>query len=65
MDIYNALNPDSPCGRIVNAAHCGGAAHVLMEVQLADLGGPDFRLRRADGPAIELMPLPYKIKAED
>lgn len=64
VDIYNTHNPASPCGRIVNAAVCDGI-HVLMEVQLSDLADADFRLQQADGAPIDLLPLPYRIKAED
>ncbi len=64
VDIYNFQKPDAPCGRIVNAASCG-AMHVLMEVQLSDLPTADFRLGKADGPAIKLQPLPYQVRAAD
>lgn len=64
IDIYNSAKPDAPCGRIVNAASCG-TMHVLMEVQLSDLPEADFRLGKADGPAIELQPLPYQVRAAD
>lgn len=69
-DTYDALKPDNPCGRIVNAAAAGpdgpasgtaGLVHVLMEVQLADLETADFRLHGPDGPAIALRALPYEI----
>lgn len=62
-DTYNAKSPGNPCGRIINAAQPDGI-HVLMEVQLGDLDGADFRLGGADGPAIEVLPLPYRITAE-
>ncbi|PLC54199.1 folate-binding protein YgfZ [Pollutimonas nitritireducens] len=62
-DIYKAGNPDMPCGRIINAAICGDL-HLLMEVQLSDLPTSAFRLGKADGPAIELLPLPYQVKTE-
>ncbi len=62
-DTFDARHPDSPCGRIVNAAQCGDTLHVLMETQLADLGQADFRLESAQGPAIEPRELPYGITA--
>jgi folate-binding protein YgfZ len=64
VDIFDAKSPDNPCGRIINAARCtaGTVEHVLMEVQLADLEGADFRLERPDGLPIQIQPLPYEIK---
>lgn len=63
-DTYDARRPANPCGRIVNAAlSADGRLHVLMEVQLADLGQADFRLGSPAGPAIGVQPLPYEITA--
>jgi len=64
VDTFDARQPDNPCGRVMNAVRVGPAIHLLMEVQLGDLGGADFRLGRPDGPAISEQPLPYPIKAE-
>jgi hypothetical protein len=63
VDIYNALRPDSPCGRVVNAAYCGTRTHLLLEIQLTDLGSADFRLKAATGAQIGIQPLPYLITA--
>ncbi len=60
-DIFNANKPDSPCGRVINAAFASNAWHFLLEIQLADLSDADFRLGASDGPAITLRPLPYEI----
>ncbi|MBC2769477.1 YgfZ/GcvT domain-containing protein [Pusillimonas minor] len=62
-DTFHAGAPDSPVGRIVNAVVVNGLAHVLLEVQLADLGQADLRVGAADGPAIVLQDLPYAIVA--
>ncbi|TEA77618.1 YgfZ/GcvT domain-containing protein [Allopusillimonas ginsengisoli] len=64
MDTYDALRPDNPCGRIVNAALNGETLHVLMETQLADLGQADYRLESANGLAIQPFDLPYPLKVE-
>lgn len=63
VDIYNADQPDSPCGRVINAATTGGQTHLLLEVQLADLHSADFRLAAADGEKISIQALPYAIVA--
>jgi len=62
-DIYNARQPDTPCGRTINAAAAQGQTHILFEVQLADLATADYRLGSAAGPAITLQALPYAIEA--
>jgi folate-binding protein YgfZ len=63
-DTFDARRPDNPCGRIVNAGADKDGVRVLMEVQLGDLDDADFRLGHADGPAIQLQPLPYEIESQ-
>lgn len=60
-DIFDALRPGSPAGRVVNAATHNGQAHMLLEVQLADLGAAEYRLDSAEGTPISIQPLPYQI----
>ncbi|WP_456297767.1 CAF17-like 4Fe-4S cluster assembly/insertion protein YgfZ [Candidimonas nitroreducens] len=60
-DTYDAQRPDSPCGRVIDAAANAGATVLLMEVQLASLDDTAYRLEAADGPAIALQALPYEI----
>ncbi|ROT45314.1 folate-binding protein YgfZ [Pusillimonas sp. NJUB218] len=62
-DTFHAGAPDSPVGRIVNAVVVNNQAHVLLEVQLADVGQADLRVGTANGPAIVLQDLPYAIVA--
>lgn len=63
-DTFLASSPDSPCGRIINAALHEGQLHVLMEVQLADLAEGEFLAGGAQGPALQVQALPYAIQAE-
>ncbi|WP_397473233.1 YgfZ/GcvT domain-containing protein [Pusillimonas sp.] len=60
-DIYDTERPESPGGRIVNAAAHDGRTHMLLEVHLADIGAAQYRLGSIDGPHIALHPLPYHI----
>lgn len=70
-DIFDAQRPRSPAGRIINAARAdrtgeaGSGWHVLLEVNLSDIGQADFRALSADGPSILLLPLPYELEAKD
>lgn len=64
QDIYDANQADNPCGRVINAAiDHHGELHLLLEVQLSDLGVADFRLGQPTGPLITMRELPYSIEA--
>jgi folate-binding protein YgfZ len=53
---------DSAGGTIVNAANApGGGFDVLAVLQSAAVGVADLRLGAADGPRLEIRPLPYAI----
>lgn len=56
-DIYDAKQPDAPCGRIVEASRNGA----LFEITLAALGTGDLRVGAPDGVAINIAPLPYDL----
>ena len=70
MDIFDATRPNSPAGRIINAA--GGKSgkeglqpwHLFMEINLGDIDQADFRAHSADGATIRLLPLPYSLEAK-
>lgn len=63
-DTFDAGDPGRPCGRVINAAVADDRLHVLIEVQLADLDGADFRLGADDGPAVAVGTLPYDILSD-
>ncbi|OWT80029.1 MULTISPECIES: folate-binding protein YgfZ [unclassified Achromobacter] len=57
-DVYDAAQPNEPCGRVVDAAGTPDAA-ILFETTLAALETGGLRLGTVDGAAIEVRPLPY------
>ncbi len=61
-DVYDAKEPNEPCGRVVDAAGAPDAA-ILFETTLHSLAAGDLRLGRVDGPAIQPRPLPYPLEA--
>lgn len=63
-DTFDTNRPGRPCGRVINAAVADNILHVLMEVQLADLDGADFRLETDTGPAVTIADLPYRIQPD-
>ncbi|CAM3405093.1 Aminomethyltransferase folate-binding domain-containing protein [Bordetella sputigena] len=60
-DVYDARDAGEPCGRVVDAAGEPDAA-VLFETTLSSLSAGDLRLGSADGPAIQVRPLPYPLE---
>jgi len=62
MEIFNEAQPDQPCGVIVNVqADSPDSSLALVEMTLAD---QEVRIHctSADGPLLQLLPLPYEIK---
>ena len=64
QDIFDAhsAHPDSPAGRVINAAHDDTQAQLLLEVKLADMNQAQYRLGEPNGPVITPASLPYSIE---
>lgn len=56
-DIYDANQPDEPCGRIVDTSR----SSALFEITLAALETADLRIGTSDGVKITVKPLPYNL----
>ncbi|HYG46090.1 MAG TPA: folate-binding protein [Bordetella sp.] len=56
-DIYDATQPQEPCGRVIEATPDG----VLFEIALAALAAGELRLGAPDGQHIAVAPLPYAL----
>jgi len=56
-DIYDATQPQEPCGRVIEAT----SQDVLFEVTLAALAAGELRVGAADGAHIAVAPLPYAL----
>lgn len=64
-EVFSALDPDQPCGMVVNAAPNGmDGADLLVEIKLAALDNQVF-LGSATGAPLEFLPLPYSLDAVD
>ena len=61
QDTFDANAPESAVGRVVNAVNAEGKTHLLIEVQLSDIGSADLRLQSPQGPSLSLLELPYNI----
>lgn len=61
-DLYTPALPEQSSGKVVNAAAApGGGYELLAELIMANIEGQEVRLGRADGPALEMRPLPYSL----
>lgn len=64
-EVFSGLDPEQPCGMVVNAAPNGlGGADLLVEIKLAALAAP-VHLGGATGPQLAFLPLPYSLDAVD
>jgi folate-binding protein YgfZ len=62
-EVYSSIDPDQPCGMIVNAAPNGiGGADALVEIKLAVLE-QEVRHGSAGGTPLQFLALPYDIDA--
>lgn len=60
-EVFSALDPDQPCGMVVNAAPNGlGGTDVLVELKL-DALQEDVRLGSSAGSALRFLPMPYAL----
>ena len=59
-DVYDAAQPNEPCGRVVDTAGATDAA-ILFETTLSALETGGLRLGAVDGAAIDVRPLPYSL----
>ncbi|MDM9557530.1 CAF17-like 4Fe-4S cluster assembly/insertion protein YgfZ [Bordetella petrii] len=57
-DIYDATQPQEPCGRVIEASRTA----VLFEVALSALAAGELRVAAPDGPHIAVAPLPYALE---
>jgi len=63
-DIFHSADPAQPCGRVVNASPLASGeatVAVLFESSFASMEGGSVHLGAADGPRIDVLPLPYPL----
>jgi folate-binding protein YgfZ len=65
QEVFHALEPSQPCGSVAAAAACpdgaGWDAIVCLQVSAAEEACAGLRAQGADGPALDLMELPYPL----
>lgn len=61
-EVFDSADASQPCGTVAQAAAApGGGFDALISLQISVATGAGLRLGQADGPAIELLPLPYPL----
>ncbi|WP_420813316.1 YgfZ/GcvT domain-containing protein [Pararobbsia silviterrae] len=64
-EIFDASEPEQPCGMVVNAAPArDGGADCLVEIKLASIDSPSIHLGSANGPALAFLAQPYTLPTE-
>ncbi|TNF58325.1 MAG: folate-binding protein [Burkholderiales bacterium] len=62
QEVFHAADPGQPCGTVAAAAaRPGGGFDAIVSMQVAAASGGLLRLGSADGPVLELLPLPYPL----
>ena len=61
--VFGMLDPEQPCGLVAQAAaHPAGGFDAIISVQIAAAEAGPLHLGRADGPALQQLPLPYPLR---
>lgn len=60
-DVFHSGDPAQPCGRVVNAAAAGAQIALLFESTFRSMEDGSLHLGTADGPAIDVLALPYPV----
>jgi folate-binding protein YgfZ len=65
QEVFQAADAEQPAGVVALAAAApGGGWDAIVSLQLAAVEAGDLHARRADGPALQLLPLPYPLLAD-
>jgi len=61
-EVFDSADASQPCGTVAQAAAApGGGFDALISLQISATTGSGLRLGQAEGPALELLPLPYPL----
>lgn len=65
QEVFHSADPSQPCGLVAQAAPApAGGWDAIVSMQTAAAEGGGLTLGSADGPALELLPLPYPLLAD-
>ncbi len=64
QELFDAADPGQPAGLVALAGHLGERGVALAELKIAAVdGGAGLHAGAADGPALQVLPLPYALPA--
>jgi folate-binding protein YgfZ len=62
QEVFDLADPSQPCGTVVQAAAApGGGFDAIVSMQTSAAGDPGLRVGQAEGPTMQLLPLPYPL----
>ena len=65
QEVFQESDAEQPCGLVAQAAAApGGGWDAIVSMQVSAAGGGRLTLGAADGPGLELLPLPYELLAD-
>ena len=65
QEVFHESDPEQPCGLVAQAAAApGGGWDAIVSMQVSAAGGGRLTRGAADGPGLELLPLPYELLAD-
>ena len=61
-EVFSSLDATQPCGLVAQAAQHGEVCVAIAELQLAATENSTLHLGAAQGPVLQLLPLPYLLR---
>jgi folate-binding Fe-S cluster repair protein YgfZ len=62
QEVFSSLDATQPCGLVAQAASDGASHVAVLELQLSATESSSLHLGAADGPRLNLLPLPYTLR---
>jgi folate-binding protein YgfZ len=62
QDVFSSLDATQPCGLVAQSASVGDSHLAVLELQLSATENSSLHLGAADGPTLNLLPLPYALR---
>ncbi len=65
QEVFHESDAEQPCGLVAQAAPApGGGWDAIVSMQVSAADGGELAIGSADGPTLELLPLPYELLAD-
>ena len=64
QEVFSSLDASQPCGLVAQAAQDGAQQVAVVELQLSAMDNSTLHLGAANGPVLNLLPLPYSLRED-